>query len=152
MSIHRSLPFAVGLALVAAGSVQAQSPRTPSAVVEEFMRATADSNLTRMGDLWGTAKGPARQTGQPKDFEKRMVVMNAYLKGVTARALNEVDNGRANERVVTTEIAHGVCRVTIPVTTVKTKAGWIVRNFDLNQAAEVRKPCEGSDKPGNPGR
>lgn len=152
MSIRRSCLLAVGVALVAAGSAQAQSPRTPSAVVEEFMRATADSNLTRMGDLFGTSKGPARATGVPKDYEKRMVIMNAYLKGVTARALNEVDNGKSNERVVTTEIAHGVCRVTIPITTVKTKAGWIVRSFDLTQAAEVRKPCEAESRPGNPGR
>lgn len=131
---------------------QQASPRSPSAVVEEFMRATSDSNLIRMSELWGSSKGSARSTGYPKDYQKRVAIMNAYLKGVSARALSEVDANSSNERIVTTELSHGICRVTIPVTTVKTKGGWIVKSFDLSQAAEANKPCESSRQRGNPGR
>lgn len=141
-----AVSFAVPLA------AQKSAPRTPSATVEEFMRATADSNLTRMGELWGSSKGAANSTGFPQDYQKRMVIMNAYLKGVSVRTLSEVDARSSNERIVTTELSHGGCRVTLPVTTVRTKSGWIVKSFDLNQAAEANRPCEGSKTSGNPGR
>lgn len=153
MKLTRNMLIAVA-AVVFGGPLAAQqpAPRSPSAVVEEFMRATADSNLARMSELWGSAKGSARQTGKPKDYQKRVVIMNAYLKGVSARALSEVDADNSNERIVTTELSRGTCRVTIPVTTVRTKGGWIVKNFDLNQAAQANRPCAASRQSGNPGR
>ncbi|MEP6590506.1 MAG: hypothetical protein ABJC19_04915 [Gemmatimonadota bacterium] len=154
-----ALNMVVALAAVAcAAPVSAPQPgpqnssQSASAVVEEFFRATADSNLTRMSELWGTSKGSARQTGEPKDYQKRVVIMNAYLKGVSVRALSEVDARNSDERLVSTELSHGGCRVTLPVTTVRTKNGWIVRSFDLNQAAEANRPCEGSRSSGNPGQ
>jgi hypothetical protein len=139
------------VAVAFAGPLAAQkaSPRSPSAVVEEFMRATADSNLTRMADLWGSAKGSARQTDFPKDYQKRMVIMNAYLKGISVRALSEIDGNITTQRIVTTELSNGSCRVVLPVTTVKTKEGWIVQSFDLNQAAKVNRPCDDNKEPGN---
>lgn len=152
MKIARNMLVAVAAVACAAPLVgQQATSRSPSAVVEEFMRATADSNLIRMSELWGTSKGPARRTGLPKDYQKRIVIMNAYLKGVSARALSEVDARHSNERIVTTELSHGGCRVTIPVTTVRAKGVWIVKSFDLNQAAEANRPCEGSRQGGNPG-
>jgi len=140
-----SVAFAVPLA------AQKSAPRSPSAVVEEFMRATADSNLTRMAELWGTSRGSARETDYPKDYQKRMVIMNAYLKGISAKAVSEIDANTADQRIVTAELSNGTCRVVIPVTTVKTKSGWIVLNFDLNAAAKVNKPCDDRKEGGNPG-
>ena len=139
-------------AVAFAGPLAAQksAPRSPSAVVEEFMRATADSNLTRMAELWGTSRGSARETDYPKDYQKRMVIMNAYLKGISAKAVSEIDANVANERIVTAELSNGSCRVVIPITTVKTKSGWIVKNFDLNSAAKVNKPCDDNKEVGNP--
>lgn len=153
MKIARNmLGVVAAVALVGPLAAQQAAPRSPSAVVEEFMRATADSNLTRMSELWGSARGPARQAGFPKDYQKRMVIMNAYLRGVSARALSEVDASNRNERIVTTELTNGLCRVTIPVTTIRTKGGWIVKNFDLSQAAQANGPCEGARQSGNPSR
>lgn len=150
-----ALNMLVAVAAVASAAplaAQKPAPRSASAVVEEFFHATADSNLVRMSELWGTEKGSARQTGEPKDYQKRVVIMNAYLRGVSVRALSEVDARNSNERVVTTELSNGGCRVTLPVTATKTKNGWIVRSFDLNQAAEANRPCEGSRSSGNPGQ
>ncbi|MEO5799108.1 MAG: hypothetical protein ABIZ70_11160 [Gemmatimonadales bacterium] len=152
MKLALNMLTAVAAVALAAPLSAQGSQRSPSAVVEEFMRATSDSNLTRMSELWGSAKGSARVTGFPKDYQKRVAIMNAYLKGVSARALSEVDASSSNERIVTTEISHGQCRVTIPITTVKTKSGWIVKNFDLSQAAQANKPCENSRTGGNPGQ
>lgn len=152
MKLARNMLVAVAAVVLAAPLTAQKSDRTPSAVVEEFMRATSDSNLIRMSELWGSSKGSARATGFPKDYQKRVAIMNAYLKGVSARALSEVDASKSSERIVTTELSNGLCRVTIPVTTVMTKSGWIVKSFDLSQAAEANKPCEAVRTRGNPGR
>lgn len=125
-----------------------RTPKTPSSAVQEFMRAVADSNLTRMADLWGTDKGPASKT-HPKDYEKRIMIMQLFLHGVQARTLGDVPSNKSGVRSVTTELAHNGCKVTIPIDVVKSRDGWLVQNFDLAEAGRVNQPCDNS-KPGNP--
>lgn len=151
MNIARNMLIAVA-AVAFAGPLAAQkaSQRSPSVAVEDFMRATADSNLVRMSELWGSSKGSARTTDFPKDYQKRMVIMNAYLKGISVRTLSEIDGNIPSQRIVTTELSNGSCRVVLPVVAVKTKEGWIVQSFDLNQAAKVNRPCDDNKEPGNP--
>ena len=61
----------------------AQAEPTPEAAVNAFMKAVADSNLARMTQLWGTSEGSAATTRKPADFQKRMYVTYAFLKGGT---------------------------------------------------------------------
>ena len=148
----RSLFFA-GLVL-AAGRLPAQAivpgpQATPSAAVQEFMRAAADSNLAGMAQLWGTSKGPVAKTGKPADFAKRIVIMQAYLDGVSSKVLSEVAADKPELRLVTTELARGECSVTLTVKAVKTKGGWIVQDFDLDQASQVNKSCASQHDGGN---
>ena len=143
--------FALVLLLSAPTALAAQTsraPKTPSAAVQEFMRAVADSNLTRMAELWGTDRGPASKT-HPKDYEKRIVIMQLFLHGVQARTLGDVPSSKSGLRSVTTELAHNGCRVTISIDVVKAKDGWLVQNFDLSEAGRVNQPCD-NGKPGNP--
>ena len=135
---------------VAPLAAQAAPAKTASLAVEHFMQAVADSNLTKMAELWGGSKGPAARTGQPKDYSRRMVVIHRYLAGVEARTLGEVKTSKSDRMLVTTELSRGPCKVTLPVTAVRTGKGWIVNQFDLALAGEVNKPCEGSGR-GNPG-
>ena len=147
-SASRALTLALALgAPIALAAQRPQLPKTPSAAVQEFMRAVADSNLTRMAELWGTSKGPASQT-HPKDYEKRIVIMQAFLHGIKARTLGDVPSGKPGIRSVTTELAHQGCRVTLAVDVVKAKEGWLVTNFDLAEAGKVNQPCDNA-KPGN---
>jgi hypothetical protein len=143
---------AVALILVlgAPAAVAAQAPRapkSPAAAVQEFMRAVADSNLTRMAELWGTDRGPASKI-HPKDYEKRIMIMQLFLHGVQARTLGDVPSGKSGVRSVTTELEHNGCKVTISIEVVKTGAGWLVQNFDLAEAGRVNQPCD-KGKPGN---
>lgn len=125
----------------------ARAPKTPAAAVQEFMRALADSNLTRMAELWGTAKGPVSKT-HPKDYEKRIMIMQMFLHGVEARTLGDVPSSKSGRRSVTTQLSHKGCKVTIPIDVVKAKAGWLVENFDLAEAGHINQPCENA-RPGN---
>jgi hypothetical protein len=147
----RSLVLAAASVLVVpiVAGAQAPVPATPTAAVEEFMRAASDSNLTRMSQLFGSDRGSAASTNQPKDHGQRMIIMQAYLGGVSVRALGEVVSGERNRRLVTTEISRGPCRVVVPVTVVQVRGGWLVNAFDLSEVAQVNKPCDGSGGPGN---
>lgn len=116
------------------------------------MRAAADSNLTRMAQLFGTNRGSAARTGQPDNFAQRMVVMQAMLGGTTARATGETATEDANRKVVTAEIARGNCKITVPVRTVKAREGWLVLGFEVQDVWDgVNRPCEGTSRPGNSG-
>jgi hypothetical protein len=78
-----------------------------------------------------------------------MIIMQAYLGGISVRALGDVVSGDKNRRLVTTEISRGPCRVVVPVTVVQVRGGWLVNAFDLSEVAQVNKPCDGTGGPGN---
>lgn len=133
---------------IAVSAQATKAAATPSGAVEEFMRALADSNLTRMAELWGTAKGPVFRT-KPKNYEKQIVIMQLFLHGATAQTLGEVPGEKSGTRTVTTLLSHSGCTVTLPFTVAKANEGWVVENFDLDRAGQVNHPCETSRRPGN---
>ena len=118
------------IALLGAAALAAQAEpvgaTTPSQAVEEFIRAAADSNLVRMGELFGTDKGSFATTGDPKNWGQRAAIIQAALAGISVKALAETALERKDHSKVTTELARGACRVTLAVTTVKAKEGWLV--------------------------
>lgn len=126
----------------------AKAPSTPSAAVQEFMRAIADSNLVRVGELFGNSKGPVATT-RPKGYEKKIVIMQAMLRGVQANTLGDVPADKDGLRTVTTQLSHNGCHVTIPVNVVKSHGGWLVHDFDLVEANKINQPCEAPRRPGN---
>ncbi len=132
------------IGMAPAAHAQSVKATTASQAVEEYIRAAADSNLTRMGELFGTDKGTMIRQ-KDASVDKRLVITQAYLSGVNVRALSEVDGAKSNERMVTTEIARGNCKVIVAVTAVLSeKDGWLVRNLNLDAVREVNTPCSGS--------
>ncbi len=132
------------LVLLTVSAAAAQAPQaapSPAQAVEEFMRAVADSNLTRMAQLFGTRKGSSYDTHQPPKYEERMLTIQLFLHGVQAHALGDLPTAHGG-RTVTTQLSHNACRVTIPVVTAHTKHGWVVESFDLAQAAQINRPCQ----------
>ena len=134
-----------GLLLVAGCSSGGGGSATPVAssaeAVSAFMRAAADSNLTRMAELWGTASGPADRT-QLND--KRLTVLQVYLKGDSTRVLaDEPVTGSSNQRRVSIALYRGSCVKQFPVFTVRLgDGGWIVQNVNIELAGNPARPCE----------
>ena len=122
---------------------------TPPAAVQEFIRALADSNLTRMAELFGNDKGPVSKS-KPQGYEKKIVVMQIVLHGIKATTLGDVP-GKKGMRTITTQLTNHGCKVTIPVDVVKAPEGWLVWDFDLTAAEEVNKPCDATRRPGTGG-
>ncbi len=120
-----------------------------SQALQAFVQAAADSNLTRMAQLWGTSRGPAIETGSPSDYEKRLIVMQTYLRGDSAHVVSDTPvTGDASRRHLAITLYRRGCAKQIPATMVRTKAGgWVVNSVDLTSAGNPARPCE----PAGPG-
>ena len=128
----------------AAGPV-APSNNSARGVVESFMQAVADSNLTQMAALWGTTAGPASKTNQPSDWERRVSVMLAYLRNESHRLLPSTPSGGSSDDVQV-EIRRSLCTWVVPVTAVRLSDGsWLVNQVDLAKAGNPARPCVPGD-------
>ena len=107
------------------------------------MQAVADSNLGKMASLWGTASGPAAKTNQPPDWQRRVAIMQAYLRNDSFRITSDVTETDENRRGLLVEIKRRTCTWTVPFTTVKIRDGsWIVTQLDLAAAGNPARPCQ----------
>jgi hypothetical protein len=142
--ITRSLAV-VTLLLTACGGRAGQVAPIPEAEVgfRNFMQAVADSNFVRMSEHWGTSRGSASETGNPPDYQQRMVIVQAYLRGIRFRVLsNEAVVNFENQRLLTVELSRDNCVNAVPFTMVRTGSGrWIVYSFDLEKVGSPARGC-----------
>jgi hypothetical protein len=105
------------------------------------MQAVADSNLAKMASLWGTASGPASKTRQPLDYQRRIAIMQAYLRSDSFRLTSDVPETE-NRRALSVEIKRQTCTWTVPFVAIKTGDGsWLVNQVDLTAAGNPARPC-----------
>ena len=71
------------------------------------MQAVADSNLVKMATLWGTASGPASKTNQPPDWQRRIAIMQAYLRNDSFRITSDEPETDVNRRGLLVERRNG---------------------------------------------
>ena len=140
--------FVVSAAVAACGgSSSGSSPGAPAPItsprgaVEQFLEAVADSNVKHMGMLWGTSAGPAAKTNQPPDWERRIVVMQAYLRNEGTAITGDAADG-PDRHQIQVELRRQLCSKTIPFTVIKLADGsWLVNQVDLTAAGTPAKPC-----------
>ena len=132
------------LAACGGGSApQTQPASSASGAVSSFMQAVADSNLGKMASLWGTANGSAAKTNQPPDWQRRIAIMQAYLRNDSFRITSDVPEADESRRGLLVEIKRSTCTWSVPFTTVKTRDGsWIVTQLDLAAAGNPARPCQ----------
>lgn len=149
MRYSAAILAAVLAACSSGGSVSAPpaAPVTSSAqAMRDFMQAVADSNLVRMGQLWGTSKGPAAETRIPENYEKRLVLFQLYLRADSSKIVSDVAiSGKNDQREVKVDIYRRGCRKQVPAVMIRLgNKGWIVNNVDLAPAGNPTRPCEPS--------
>jgi hypothetical protein len=132
--------------LLAACSGSSAPPVQPassaSGAVQSFMQAVADSNVVKMANLWGTASGPAARTNQPPDWQRRIAIMQAYLRNDSFRITSDVPQPDENRRALQVEIRRRTCTWSVPFTAIKIRGGsWIVTQLDLAAAGNPARPC-----------
>ena len=127
------------------------------------MDAVKAKDLTRMGDLWGTDRGPA-STYMDRDYMKRtLTTIQIYLdhKGyriiegpLPAQPLNPTyKNVPSMDRLTDfrVELQRAECNTVFPVTLVRTNnGGWIVYDVHLEALATPGRcqPVTGTRPPG----
>jgi hypothetical protein len=133
------------------GTQQTQPASSAAEAVQSFMRAVADSNTNKMASLWGTASGPASRTRQPPDWERRIVIMQAYLRNDSFRIVSDVPDPDENRRSQQVEIKRMTCTWTVPFVSIKARDGaWLVTQVDLTAAGNPARPCvPGDSAPGS---
>ena len=147
--IKRAFVFLVVAGLTACGGSSAgHTPAAPGPVtsprgaVEQFLSAVADSNVQKMGMLWGTSAGPAAKTNQPPDWERRIVVMQAYLRNEGTAITGDAPDGGPDRHLVQVELRRQLCTKTVPFTVIKLPDGnWVVNQVDLTAAGNPARPC-----------
>jgi len=133
------------LAACGGGTAPVQPATSAAAAVRGFMQAVADSNVDKMAALWGTANGSAAQTKQPPDYERRVAIMQAYLRNESFRVTSDVPETESR-RSLQVELKRKTCTWSVPFVSVKTNSGsWLVNQVDLTAAGNPARPClEGS--------
>lgn len=105
------------------------------------MQAVADSNLTKMAGLWGSASGPAARTGQPPDWERRIAIMQVYLRNDGFRLTADVPES-TSRRALQVQIRRETCTWDVPFVAIRTANGsWLVNQVDLTAAGNPARPC-----------
>jgi hypothetical protein len=110
------------------------------------MGAVADSNLTRMAELWGTSSGSAKSTGKPNDYLRRIAIIHSYLKGTKAKVLSEPERS-SNRAVLMVELSRDECHKQVPFTFARTGGGqWLVQAIELGTLGSPGRPCGAEEK------
>src|SRR6266496_2070180 len=101
--VIRRIALFVPLLALACGGAQRPAPPAPqsiNATLGQFLDAVKDNNLDRMGQLWGTARGPAVTYMKAQELRMRLTVIQKYLDHVGYRVIEGplVAPGNANIR------------------------------------------------------
>jgi hypothetical protein len=144
----RNTILALGLCALAAcgghsGPATPQPLPSADAAVREFMAAVADSNIDRMGRVWGSADGPAALTGKPDRWHERLMVVQLWLRGATFRIVRDAPNPTSPaKRDLLVELTRGSCVKAVPFTAAPAGThGWLVESVDINAAGNPANPC-----------
>lgn len=134
-----------GLLLLAACSSATQKNNgqmtggsAPQLATQQFLSAANAGDLQAMSAEWGTKDGPARETMDRSQLEKRLAILACYFKHDSARILGEAP-GQSGHRDVMVELKKGKLTRQTTFYTIKGPGDrWYVENMDI---AAVRDFC-----------
>jgi len=126
------LPFAVACASLPGGG-SGTGAESPSAAIQQFLSAAQRKNLTAMANVWGTEKGPASQTMNQRELERRELIMIQCLPHEQA-TLGTPAPSEAGRLRIPVELTL-LTRKAKPIFTVVRgpKDRWYVENLEIDQ-------------------
>jgi hypothetical protein len=146
-----SFKIVAGLLLLAACSSATQrgsnngqvtGAASPQLAVDQFLGAVKARDLQAMSTVFGTNNGPARETMDRTELEKREVILTCYFTNDSYRTLGE-RSGSGDHREISVELKKGNLTRQTTFYAIRGPGGrWYVDNMDI---AAVRDFC------GNPG-
>jgi hypothetical protein len=150
--VMRRLAVLAALGGLGCGS-RPQSPPAPQSLNEtvvHFMAAVKANNLPRMGELWGTERGPAADWMKPEELKMRLTVIQKYLAYDGYRVLEGPTPipGHDDMRAFKVELQRQQCNTVATLDLKRTgSGGWVVSDPHLETLSNPAASC----KPRNPG-
>lgn len=125
-----------------APSGQVSGAATPRLAVEQFLKGAKETDIQAMSAVFGTRAGPARETMDRTELEKRQVILACFFTHDTYRILGE-SAGVGGHRELRVEIKKGnVTRQPTFYVIQGPGQRWYVDNMDI---ASVRDFCGNPD-------
>jgi hypothetical protein len=152
----RRIALLVTLVGVACGGHPASTPvpQSMSETLDQFLGAVKAKDYTRMGDLWGSERGPASGYMRADYLRQTLQTIQKYLDHksyrvvegpVRAQPLNPTYKNVPDLeklRDFRVELQRDQCNRVIPITLVRTNSGgWLVYDVHLEAAGNPARPC-----------
>ena len=112
-------------------------PQSMNESVAQFLAAVKANDLARMGNLWGTERGPASETMNDVVLRQRLTVIQKYLDHSGYRIIEGpmLVPSRDELRTFRVELQRANCSQVIPIDVIKTRSGgWLVYDVHLETA------------------
>ena len=127
-----------------------QGPETPvpqsmNESVAQFLAAVKANDLKRMGELWGTERGPAAQSMNGEVLRQRLTVIQKYLDHTGYRVIEGplLVPGHQELRTYRVELQRASCNQVMPMDLIKTHSGgWLVYDVHLEAAGSPAGRCQ----------
>ena len=120
------------------------SPATPADALAGFLDAVRQNDLSRMGQLWGSERGPAAGWMDSEELNKRVAVIQKYLAHGGYRVVEGPMPVPGNARMMSfrVELRRDDCLHIQPIDVVRvSRGGWVVQDVHLGDATSPVQAC-----------
>ncbi len=125
---------------------QTPVPQSVNAALEQFLSAVKANDLSRMGGLWGTDRGPASQWMKPDELRQRLSVIQKYLDHTGYRIVEGplAVPSRNDLRTYRVDLHRaGGCTQVVQMDVIRTRSGgWLVFDPHLESAGNPASRCQ----------
>ena len=120
-------------------------PQSMNESVSQFLAAVKANDQTRMGELWGTERGPAASNMNAGVLRQRLTVIQKYLDHTGYRIVEGplLVPGHDDRRTYRVELQRPNCNHVLPIEVVRTRSGgWLVYDVHLESAGNPTGRCQ----------
>ncbi|PYO42851.1 MAG: hypothetical protein DMD33_09310 [Gemmatimonadetes bacterium] len=145
--VRPRLAVLVALGALACGSPGPDkvAPQSPQQTLTQFMSAVKANDISRMGTLWGSDRGPAASWMKSDELKERLTVIQKYLDHAGYRLVEGPLPVAGHDNTMSFRVelqrANG-CSVVFPVDLVRAKGGgWVVNDVHLASLSTPGGAC-----------
>jgi hypothetical protein len=146
--VRPRLTLLVALGSLACGGGAAPgkvAPQSPQETLAQFMAAVKDNNISKMGTLWGSERGPATSWMKSDELRERLSVVQKYVNHEGYRVIEGPISAPGHDNTQTFRVElqrQGGCTVVFPIDIVRTKhGGWVVNDVHLGSISTPGTTC-----------
>jgi len=126
------------------GGPEKPTPQSTNETVSQFFAAVKANDLKRMGELWGTERGPAAQSMNSDVLRQRLTVIQKYLDHTGYRVIEGpmLVPGHDELRTYRVELQRANCNQVLPIDIIRMRSGgWLVYDVHLESAGSPVGRC-----------